>query len=177
MSWPKALTPWPREVLAMNAPHPIIQGVLDQAANVHPVLRRADYVARLCRLGCIATVSDSLGDNSARDEEQRLRILRAEIDPDGALWAKHAPLRFQDAYAVHTFMDFTDTAPVTVEWVRYPHGAKVTAVVVDTVGGPKTIHNELSIGALARYQLKAEGLAAAMAAKEAMAKQGQGVAA
>jgi hypothetical protein len=156
---------------------PVIAEVLNKAAEIPEQILRIDYVARLTRLGWWCDLSTADDSNMARDEEQGLRILRERVDPTGELWNKHAPMRFQDAYTVHTFMDFTDTAPVTVEWVRYPAGAKVIAVVVDTVGGPKTIHNELSIGALARYQLKAEGLAAAMAAKEAMAEQGQGVAA
>jgi hypothetical protein len=128
-------------------------------SDVHPILRRADYIARLLRLGCLATVSDSLGDNNARDEEGRLRILRAEIDPDGSLWAKHAPLRFQDKHLVNTFKDFTGTSPVTIEWARLPKGPTVIAVVVETNRGPKTFHADLSPEALARYQAKCEEIA------------------
>lgn len=130
-----------------------------QAPEVHPVLRRADYVSRLRRLGCIAEVSDSLGDNMARDEEGRLRILRAELDPDGSLWAKHAPLRFQDKHPIHTFKDFTGNSPVTIEWARLPKGPTVIAVVVETTRGPKTIHQDLNAEALARYQAKCEEIA------------------
>jgi hypothetical protein len=156
---------------------PVIAEVLNKAAAIPAEFLRADYVARLARLGLWCDLGDVGDSHMARDEEGRLRILRAQIDPTGELWNKHAPMRFRDCHEVRMFKDFTDACPVTVEWVLYPQGAKVIAVVVDTVGGPKTIHNELSIGALARYQLKAEGLAAAMAAKEAQAEQGQGVAA
>lgn len=122
-------------------------------------LRRADYVSRLARLGWWFDVGDTGCDQMGRDELERLKLIRADIDPDGELWNKHAPPRFQDAYEVRTFKDFTGACPVTVEWALYPQGAKVVAVVVETAAGPKTIHTELSIGALARYQLQAEQLA------------------
>jgi hypothetical protein len=150
---------WLLEVMSMNAPHPIVQDVLDQAAGIHIVLRRADYVARLTRLGQWLDLSNADGDNMARDEESRLRIMRAELDPDGSLWAKHAPLRFQDKHTIHTFKDFTGNSPVTVEWARLPKGPQVIAVVVETTRGPKTIHNDLSAEALARYQAKCEEIA------------------
>ena len=155
------------EVVAMQATqatqnahvHPAVAQALNAASGIPVQLRRADYVSRLTRLGHWCELHEAYGDNMARDEEGRLRLMRDELDPDGELWNKHAPIQFRDAYEVRTFKDFTGACPVTVEWVLYPQGAKVVAVVVETAAGPKTIHTELSIGALARYQLQAEQLA------------------
>jgi uncharacterized protein (DUF58 family) len=121
-------------------------------------MRRAEYVSRLARLGFFFEHGGAC-DHMARDEVARLKLIRAEIDADGDLWNKHAPLRFQDKYPIHTFCDFTGHSPVTVEWVRYPQGPKVIAVVVETNRGPKTIHQDLNAEALARYQAKCEEIA------------------
>lgn len=138
--------------------HPVMAEAISRAAAIPTQLRRADYVARLARLDRYVDLGPECS-HMVRDEEQRLRLVRAEIDPTGELWNKHAPIQFRDASQVHTFIDFTGTCPVTVEWVQHPTGVQVIAVVVEHAQGPKTIHQDLSIAALSRYQLQAETLA------------------
>lgn len=66
---------------------------VDQTAE--PV-RRALYVAALLRMDWTFDHSDDIKVwRRGRNELLRLRAERSEIDPDGALWAKHAPEGFR----------------------------------------------------------------------------------
>lgn len=68
-------------------------GEADQ--EVLPV-RRANYVGALLRADWLFEMSDDQRVwRAGVDELQRLRTERAVVDPDGSLWAKHAPPEFR----------------------------------------------------------------------------------
>lgn len=59
-------------------------------------MRRARYVSALLRADWSFEQAEGNAWRRGRDELQRLRAEQAEVDPDGALWRRHAPAEFHN---------------------------------------------------------------------------------
>jgi hypothetical protein len=141
--------------------HPLFSSILASAAQVPEQVARAEYVSRLTKMDWAFEIADDGAVyRKGRAELSDMMKLRESIDADHQLWNRHAPSRYRTVQDVCTFQDFAGNAPATVEWIAGYSGPLVIAVVVDTTGGPRSIHNDLSRDALARYQAKAEQIAA-----------------
>jgi len=71
----------------------VLQG---QAQRDDTPMRRARYVASLLRFDWSFEHSDDHAHwKRCRDELQRLRIVREEVDKDHALWRRHAPIEYR----------------------------------------------------------------------------------
>jgi hypothetical protein len=111
---------------------PAIAAQIADLAQPPMQLRRAGYVSRLVAMDWQHQHSDSHAAVVAgRMELQALKALRDELDPDHALWKRHAPEWAWADVPVHTLRDFAGDCPVTVEWYSTQHGPRVMAVVVE----------------------------------------------
>jgi hypothetical protein len=145
----------------MSCLHPIFASILASAEQAATQIERTQYVSRLAKMDwAFEMADDGAVYRKGRAELADLMKLREAIDADHQLWNRHAPSRYRTVQDVCTFQDFAGNAPATVEWIAGYSGPLVIAVVVDTTGGPRSIHNDLSRDALARYQAKAEQIAA-----------------
>lgn len=116
----------------MNAPlHPLIAGILSQAAELPLQVRRAEYVSRLLKMDWQFEHAPAEQWRRGRDELKALVALRAEIDPTHRIWNRHAPADYRTHNSVRVFRDFTGPEPVTVEWTEIDGVPRVIAVVVN----------------------------------------------
>lgn len=116
----------------MNAPlHPLIAGILSQAAELPLQVRRAEYVSRLLKMDWQFEHAPAEQWRRGRDELKALVALRAEIDPTHRIWNRHAPADYRTHNSVRVFRDFTGSEPVTVEWTEIDGVPRVIAVVVN----------------------------------------------
>lgn len=116
----------------MNAPmHPLIAGILSQAAQLPIQVRRADYVSQLIRFDWQFEHAPAEQWRRGRDGLKELVALRAELDPTHRIWNRHAPEQYRTLpTTVRAFKDFTGPEPVTVEWAEINGQPRVIAVVV-----------------------------------------------
>lgn len=80
-------------ILADENVSPLFQSAMaDQAVGQTALpVRRAHYVADLIRMDWTFEASDDMNVwRRGRNELERLRALRAEVDPDHTLWNRHA---------------------------------------------------------------------------------------
>lgn len=150
------------EASTVSAPvHAVFAGILADAASIPLQLRRAQYVSRLARMDWDFEHSDDGAvTRRGREDLAMLRQLQRELDPDHVLWQRHAPEWMWPTPPVHAFQDFTGPAPVTVEWLRTVHGARLLSVFVDTKErGACGITSVLSPKVLEDLQRKVEHVA------------------
>lgn len=140
----------------MNAPlHPLIAGILSQAAQLPIQVRRAEYAGRLIKFDWEFEHAAAEQWRRSRDELKALTALRAEVDPTHRIWNRHAPAQYRTHSSVRVFRDFTGPEPVTVEWTEINGAPRVIAVVVqvtDKVVRPIT--DTLTPGRLDELQAK-----------------------
>lgn len=80
----------------MSNLHPLFEGILATHLDLTP-LARATYVSALRRINPTDFDSeDPIVRGAANLAMDELREQRVNLDPDGALWKKHAPERFRD---------------------------------------------------------------------------------
>lgn len=117
----------------MNAPlHPLIAGILSQAAELPLQVRRAEYASRLIKFDWQFEHAPAEQWRRGRDELRALVALRAELDPTHKIWNRHAPEGYRTLPStVRAFCDFTGPEPVTVEWAEIDGAPRVIAVVVN----------------------------------------------
>jgi len=143
--------------------HPTFNAILAGVQAMPVQIARAQYVGRLAAFDWTHEQADDMSVvRRGRAELAELRKLREQLDPDHALWNRHAPEWMHTVTTVHTFKDFTGKAPVTVEWVATIHGPRVIAVVVETPQGPCAIQEALRPEVMDRYQEKANRLGASV---------------
>ena len=116
----------------MNAPlHPLIAGILSQAAQLPVQVRRAEYASRLVKFDWEFEHAPAEQWRAGRDELKALVALRAELDPTHRIWNRHASQQYRTHDSVRAFRDYTGPEPVTVEWTEINGAPQVIAVVVN----------------------------------------------
>src|SRR5690606_11397934 len=107
---PRALTPSRCEGAAMTTAtlHPTFNAILAGVQAMPVQIARAQYVGRLAAFDWTHEQADDMSVvRRGRAELAELRKLREQLDPDHALWNRHAPEWMHTVTTVHTFKDFT----------------------------------------------------------------------